>query len=193
MHQPAEELVSEWIRPAIRAIPRSIAARLPPCDITLREHLGEEDPASQWTLTDTALHITVSTKDVEPHDVAIEVLICVGQALWELVPPATCAEWVEVLRDEISASVTGEIDEQALNEKQKLLSSAASARSRRRLIEYARAAFAATVAEYVHCLWHDVTVRTGPGHLPPDPLRKRLELMNRWFPPNRGYRLFPQA
>jgi hypothetical protein len=54
--------------------------------------------------------------------------------------------------------VTGEIDEQALEEKRWLLSSAVLARSRNRLLRYAGASFASTAAEYVHCLWHDVTV-----------------------------------
>jgi hypothetical protein len=49
------------------------------------------------------------------------------------------------------------------------------------------------MAEYVRRLWHEVTVRTGPDYLPAAPLRRRLELMARWFPPNRGYRLFPAA
>jgi hypothetical protein len=63
----------------------------------------------------------------------------------------------------------------------------------KRLTRYGRASFAGTVAEYVHCLWHEVTVRTGPDYLPVPPLRRRLELLARWFPPNRGYRLFPAA
>src|ERR1035437_4974519 len=38
---------------------------------------------------------------------------------------------------------------------------------------------------------HEVTVRTGPDYLPVAPLRRRLELLARWFPPNRGYRQTP--
>jgi hypothetical protein len=34
-------------------------------------------------------------------------------------------------------------------------------------------------AEYVHCLWHDVTIRTGEEYLPAPQLRRRLELLAR--------------
>jgi hypothetical protein len=98
-----------------------------------------------------------------------------------------------LLCDEISMGFEGEIDEQALEEKRSLFESRSHANNVKRLTGYARASFAGTVAEYVHCLWHEVTIRTGPDHLPAEPLRRRLELMARWFPPNRGYRLFPTA
>ena len=44
---------------------------------------------------------------------------------------------------------------------------------------FARSSFAATVAEYVRCFWHDVT---GSEHLPALWLRRRLELIVRWLP-----------
>jgi hypothetical protein len=98
-----------------------------------------------------------------------------------------------LLCDEISMGIEGEIDEQALDEKRSLFESRSHAKSGQRLTRYGRSSFAGTAAEYVHCLWHEVTVRTGPDYLPVVPLRRRLELMARWFPPNRGYRLFPAA
>jgi hypothetical protein len=98
-----------------------------------------------------------------------------------------------LLNDEISAGIEGEIDEQALEEKRSLFESRSRANNVKRLTGYGRASLAGTVAEYVHCLWHEVTVRAGPDYLPAGPLRRRLELMERWFPPNRGYRLFPPA
>jgi hypothetical protein len=98
-----------------------------------------------------------------------------------------------LLCDEISMGIEGEIDEQALKEKRSLLESRSHANRVKRLTRYGCASFAGTVAEYMHCLWHEVTVRTGPDFLPVRPLRRRLELMARWFPPNRGYRLFPAS
>ena|SRR2546430_12785496 len=92
----------------------------------------------------------------------------------------------------VRLGVSGEIDEEALKEKRALFSRRACARSRTHLERYACASFAGTVAEYVHCLWHDVTVRTGREHLPSVWLRRRLQLLARWFPPDRGHRLFPR-
>jgi len=184
-----EEIVREFLRPAVRAVPRSLAARLLPCRIALAPKLG--DASSQWVETAEAIEITVAFEGEQPHDVALEFLTCVGQALWEVAEPAEQRAYLRLLKDELDANVTGEIDEDALREKRLLLSSRVLAASNRQLAKYARVSFAGSAAEYVHCLWHDVTVREGPEHLPPDALRRRLELFARWFPPNRGYRLFP--
>ena len=137
------------------------------------------------------LEVELAAGGADAHDVALEALLCLGQALWDELDEAEYASWLEALGREIQAGITGEIDETALEEKRALASSRVTARSRRRLERYARASFAGTFAEYVHALWHDVTVRTGPEHLPPDWLRRRLELVSGWFPPRPGYRLFP--
>jgi hypothetical protein len=99
---------------------------------------------------------------------------------------------LKLVAAEIEAGVPGEIDEAALREKRVLFSSRASARSPARLELYAQASFGGTVAEYIHCLWHDVTVRSGSEHLPAPWLRRRLELLASWFPPDRGHRLYPR-
>ena len=134
--------------------------------------------------------MTVATEGVSHHDLALELLLCVGQALWERTIPGEREAYWKLLGEEIEEGVSGEIDEQALTEKSALLASRASARSRRRFDRYARASFAGTAAEYVHCLWHNVKVRRGPEHLSARWLRRRLEMLARWFPPDRGYRLF---
>ncbi len=181
-------LVAEFVRPALRAVPRSMAGRIGRCEIRLGG--GEPEIASRWTEVAGGIDVEVGIAGVEAHDVAMEVLTCLGQALWEAAPREEVNEYLRLLGDELSAGVEGEIDEEALGEKRRLLSSPVMAASRRRLAEYARASFAATAAEYVHCLWHDVTIRTGAEHLPAEWLRKRLELFARWYPPDRGYRLF---
>ncbi len=131
------------------------------------------------------------TAGAEEHDVAMELLLCLGQALWERLSEAELRAYWLLLREEISKGVEGEIDEQALEEKRSLFASRANANSAGRLTRYGRASFAGTAAEYVHSLWHDVTVRAGPDYLPAPQLRRRLELLASWFPPDRGYRLFP--
>ena len=185
-------LVAELIRPALRAVPAALAARLGACRIWLPSELENPDLSSRWTQTGERLEIEVATEGTEEHDVAMELLLCLGQALWETAGPGDRAAYLKLLLEEIEAEVSGEIDEQALREKRLALASRLSARSRRRLERYACASFAGTVAEYVHCLWHDVTIRTGPDYLSAPWLRRRLETLARWFPPGRGYRLFGQ-
>jgi hypothetical protein len=123
----------------------------------------------------------------------MELLLCLGQGLWERLSDWELRTYWMLLGDEISVGIEGEIDEQALEEKRSLFESRSHANNVKRLTGYARASFAGTVAEYVHSLWHEVTVQTGPDHLPVAPLRRRLELMARWFPADRGYHLFPAA
>lgn len=181
----------DFLRPAIRAVPGAMARRLVVCEISLPAELAAGNAASRWVMSAQRIEIEVAWSGVEPHDLALEVLVCLGQALWEMISHAERSAWLLILRMEIDDLVSGEIDEQALDEKHRLLSSRAAARSRRRLESYCRASFAGTVAEYVHSLWHDVTIRTGADHLPAQTLRRRFELLSEWFPPNRGYRLFP--
>src|ERR1039458_8696335 len=182
----------EFIRPAVRAVPFSVARRLGSCRISLAAEVAA-GVASRWTMVNGGLEVSVTTAGIEEHDVAMELLLCLGQGLWERLSDwELCAYWM-LLCDEISMGIEGEIDEQALEEKRSLFESRSHGNNVKRLRRYGRASLAGTVAEYVHSLWHEVTIRTGPEHLPVEPLRRRLELMARWFPPNPGYRLFPAA
>ncbi len=183
-------LVREFIRPAVRAVPSSMASRLGFCRISLPAE-ADLGVSSRWTESDAGLEVTVIPADSTDHDLALELLTCLGQALWERLSDSEFRAYWVLLAGEIRAGITGEIDEQALEEKRSLLASRRHARSLRQLARYGRASFAGTAAEYVHCLWHEVTARTGPDYLPAPPLRRRLELLAGWFPPDRGYRLFP--
>ena len=187
-----EEIIRNFIRPAVRAVPHALAARLKNCRISLLPHLMNPALASQWVTTKDGLEVELAIKGIDGHDLALELLLCLGQALWEVALPDERKAYLKLLRAEIEAGVIGEIDQESLCEKSALFSCSAFARSRSRLEQYARSSFAGTVAEYVHCLWHDVTVRAGSEHLPAPWLRRRLELLARWFPPDRCHRLFPR-
>jgi hypothetical protein len=188
----SEEIIRKFIRPAVRSVPGALAARLKRCCISLRTVLINPALASQWVTTKDGLEIDLASEGIDGHDLAMDLLLCLGQALWEVALSHEREAYLKLLRAEIEEGVSGEIDQESLRKKRALFSSRASARSRSRLELYARSSFAATVAEYVHCLWHDVTVRTGSEHLPALWLRRRLELLARWLPPDRGHRLFPR-
>lgn len=185
-------LVREFIRSAVRAVPSAMALRLGSCRISLPAE-APAGVASRWTFTNGGLEVSVTTAGFKDHDVAMEFLLCLGQGLWERLSDVELRAYWTLLGDEISMGIEGEIDERALEEKRCLFESRSHANDMERLARYGRASFAGTVAEYVHCLWHEVTVRTGPDYLPAPPLRLRLELLAQWFTPNRGYRLFPVA
>jgi hypothetical protein len=184
----AEALIGDWLEPALEAVPEEAVRRLGRCRVRLAAR--SEEWSSRWQFRAETLEVELALDSEQPHDLALELLLCLGQALWETLSEQEYRAYLRLLQAEIEAGVGGEIDETALEEKRKLLDSRILARSRRRLERYAQASFGATFAEYVHSLWHDVTVRTGPEHLPPDRLRHRLERVAGWFPPRPGYRLF---
>jgi hypothetical protein len=167
------------------------------CHISIVKELGGGRLASQWTETDHDLEISIATVPEDGpddgHNITLELLLCLGQALWTKLNHSQRKAWWLLLDCEIGAGVSGEIDEEALKQKRLLLASRYSASSSRRLELYGAASFAGTVAEYVHSLWHDVTIRRGRDFLPAQQLKRRLDLLVRWFPPGRGHRLFPQA
>lgn len=189
--ETSAEIAGKTARPALLAIPSAVCARLGGISVELKGTLEVPDASSRWRLFGNGVLIEVATDECSPHDAAIEALLCAGQALWERITDRELGAWVATLSGEISAAVPGEIDEAPHGLKTALLATAGRP-SRQRMLEYARASFAATLAEYVHCLWHDVTVRSGPEHLPARFLRKRLELLAQWFPPDPGYHLFPR-
>jgi hypothetical protein len=172
-----------------------MARQFGPCRISILERLERAAIVSRWNETDHGLEISVAAgtkkRPYDEHDVALEVLLCLGQAMWSKLNARQRKAWWLLLDEEIGSGVPGEIDEDALKQKNTLLSGCYSARSRRRLELYGAASFAGTAAEYVHSLWHDVSIRCGRDFLPARPLKRRLDLLSRWFPPAPGHRLFP--
>ena len=167
-----------------------MASELGLCRVSLFDNLGDPTVDSRWSAADRELDISLAAVGRADHDIALELLLCFGQVLWTKLNYSQRKAYWLLVREEITAGVPGEIDEDALEQKRLLLSDSISAASRRRLERYGSASFAATAAEYVHCLWHDVTLRSGPDFLPAQQLRRRLELLSRWYPPAPGRRLF---
>src|SRR6266851_2219436 len=174
----------EAIREALACLPASLAQRLGPVRFAVRA--SDEDVASRWRWGEAGVEVEVNESETSPHDCALELLTSLGQALWHSGSAGERRAWLELLRQEIEAGFEGEIDERALREKRAMLSSRMLAASPRRLERYAEASFAGTMAEYVHSLWHEVTVQAGPDYLPPPWLRRRFGLFSRWFPAARN-------
>ena len=171
---------AEIIGEALSNIPVTLAQRLGAVQFELRA--TEEDVASRWQWGKTGIEVELNPTETSPHDCALELLTCLGQALWESASAQERRAWLKLLREEIEAGVEGEIDERALREKRAMLSSRILAASPRRMERYAEASFAGSMAEYVHTLWHEVAVRAGRDYLPLSWLRRRFELFSRWFP-----------
>ena len=167
-----------------------MAQRLGHCRVKFLRRFDDPERASQWSDTEDGVDVHVATLHAEEHDIAMELLVCLGQALWDELFPIERESFWRLLDAEIHGGVDGEIDEEALSAKRIMMANTAAPNSLQSLEDYGRASFAATAAEYVHCMWHDVHIRTGPEHLPAKYLGRRLRLLARWFPPNSGYKLF---
>lgn len=188
--ETSPELLRGYIRPAVAAIPKSMVQSIGKCAVSVSPL--EPGIGSRWSLRAPYNQIELSSSLGDPHELAMELLLCTGEMLWETTEPENIEGYLELLRSEIAQGIPGEIDTEAFDKKQQLLGARWRARSRRALLDYARSSFSATAAEYIHCLWHDVTVRAGPEYLPAQALRRRLEWMAARYPPNPGYRLFPE-
>src|SRR5881397_3879999 len=155
----AEETIGE----AMSSVPAALTRRLGEVQFDLRA--SEEEVASRWRWGKTGVEVEVNPNETSPHDCALELLTCLGQALWNSTSAGERRAWLKLLREEIEAEVEGEIDERALREKRAMLSSRVLAASPRRMERYAEASFAGTIAEYVHTLWQEVAIKAGRDYL----------------------------
>src|SRR5712692_9341518 len=120
----------EAIREALAWLPEPLAQQLGPVRFAVRA--SDEDVASCWRWGEASVEVEVNESETSPHDCALELLTCLGQALWHSESAGERRAWLELLREEIEAGVEGEIDEPALKEKGAMLSSRIFATSPRR-------------------------------------------------------------
>jgi hypothetical protein len=102
-------------------------------------------------------------------------------------------QWHRLLREELSAEIHGEVDENSWRLKQSLLRRSMAARKDGKLFkDYARQSFQDTMTLYLHGLCCDIDVEAGPRQLPSRYMRKRLEALKEHFPPPKGHAVFPE-
>ena len=152
-----------------------------------------ETHTSAWVEADDLTYLVLACKELNAHDTGFEFLASIAELLrprldgWEL------ERYDRLLEEEIHLGIRGEIDDEVVEAKHSLLASRVKRRQRAQFEVYRDLSLVGTVAEYIHGLWHDVQIRTGPEHLPFPQLRRRMELMSELFPPNPGYRVFDEA
>lgn len=59
----SSEVIEDFLRPAVEAIPESMARRLKPCQIALPQRLEGGQVASRWTEFDDSIQMEVATAD----------------------------------------------------------------------------------------------------------------------------------
>lgn len=201
---PSEERTV--VREPTRAVPQAIARRLgklrillvpfvacfPTGDMVTFSNPEGEKHSAVWLESDGRIDLILACRDLDPHDTGWELLASVADLLRARLTPEEEARYTALLQEELRKGIDGEMDEEACELKQPLLKRGRGVRSGPQFFKYRDISFTTTCAEYMHGLWHDVQIQTGPGHLPVPALRKRMTLLAQMFPPNPGYRLFAE-
>jgi len=103
------------------------------------------------------------------------------------------AAYKAAIRDELTAAVHGEVDDDSWQAKQALIRRQANVKRDSPLFaDYVRQSFIDTLTLYLHGICCDIDVETGPRQLPSRYLRKRLNLLKSLYPPPAGYAVFPE-
>ncbi len=98
-----------------------------------------------------------------------------------------------MIREELTASVHGEVDDDSWQAKQTLLRRQSNIKRETLLFEeYVRQSFIDTLTLYLHGICCDIDVETGPRQLPSRYLRRRLNILKALYPPPSGYAVFPE-
>lgn len=124
------------------------------------------------------IDLFITIRDANAHDAGFELLAAVADLLAPRLSDDEFLAYARLLQQEMAEGAAGEIDEDALEARD-------SADP-----DYVAISLAATLAEYLHALWHDVEVRQGAGHLAAPFLRRRFEWLAGILPPDPGQTLF---
>ena len=107
--------------------------------------------------------------------------------------PEAAAGYKAIIREELTNSVHGEVDDESWLAKQALLRRQTNVKRESPLFgDYVRQSFIDTLTLYLHGICCDIDVETGPRQLPSRYLRKRLNLLKALYPPSAGYFIFPE-
>ena len=216
-----EEVVKEYLEEPVAALPPAIASMLPRISILLvpyLEHSGErsakrklrspsekvdfvvdERPADghqSWASQVSFENETVLVFALKEQDVA-EYHYRFYRRLATLVADKWSTEAATAfkaqIREELTASVHGEVDDDSWQAKQNLIRRQTNVKRDSPLFsDYVRQSFIDTLTLYLHGICCDIDVETGPRQLPSRYLRKRLNILKSLYPPPAGYAVFPE-
>lgn len=153
---------------------------------------GRQSWAAQVSYEDeTVLVFALKEQDVaEYHYRLYRTLAALVADKW---PAEVASQYRGLIREELSASVHGEVDDDSWQTKQSLIRRQTNVTRDTPLFgEYVRQSFIDTLTLYLHGICCDIDVETGPRQLPSRYLRKRLTLLKSLFPPPSGYAVFPE-
>jgi hypothetical protein len=211
----SEDDLKEYLEEPIAALPPAISALLPKVSIMLVPYLEKGEGKEKGNLRDEfvctekppenrlswatqvrfdkeeVLVFALKGQDVsEYHYRFYHVLATLAGDLWS---EEAQSQYFALLREELRASVHGEVDEESWQHKQALLRRQSNIRKETKLFrDYARQSFIDTLTLYLHGICCDIDVDTGPRQLQSRYLRKRLIALYGLYPPPDGYAVLPE-
>jgi hypothetical protein len=219
----SEEVLKEYLEEPVAALPPAIAAVLPHISILLVPYLersGERKLASRkarpgiekvgdfvveqrpaegrqsWASQISFENETVLVFALKEQDVAeyhYRLYRRLAALIVEKLSTEAAAAYKSMIREELTASVHGEVDDDSWQAKQTLLRRQTNLkRDSPAFADYVRQSFIDTLTLYLHGICCDIDVETGPRQLPSRYLRKRLALLKSLYPPPSGYAVFPE-
>jgi hypothetical protein len=195
------------VREPAQAVPSAVAKRLGSLRILIVPYVACADEgdlisfskpkgethSSVWLETDERIFLVIPCRESDAHDTGFELLASIAELLRPRLSDEEAGNYAQLLEEELRLDIQGEIDEDAAAAKQLFVKGRRHhRRSRSPFARYRDISFVSTMAEYMHGLWHDVQIRTGPEHLPLAQLRRRLDFLAGIFPPNAGYQVFSE-
>jgi hypothetical protein len=209
-----EEDIREYLEEPIAALPASVLSQLPRVSILLVPYLEKarekgrsasadmvrmEKPSGNrvsWTSCSVSKEeaiLAFALKDQEVADYHYRFYRLLAEIVAVHRRDEAQRAWNALLRDELTAKVNGEVDEESWTRKQNLQRrQPANKRDSKAFDDYSRHSFIDTMTLYLHGICCDIDVETGPRQLPSRYLRKRLQLLRTQYPPPEGYAVFPE-
>ena len=202
-----DEDIREYLEEPIAALPPSVLSQLPRVSILLVPYLEKgrekgrssaaevvrmEKPSENrvsWMscfMSKEEAILAFALKDQEVADYHYRFYHQMAELVADHRTEEMRRQWATLLREELSANVNGEVDEESWSRKQALQ------RRPKSFDQYARQSFIDTMTLYLHGICCDIDVETGPRQLPSRYLRKRLQLLRSQYPPPEGYAVFPE-
>src|SRR3954454_3774652 len=219
----SEEAVKEYLEEPVAALPPSLAATLPRISILLVPYLERSARSSSTrkrksASVDRTADFVVAEHPAEGHQswtsqVRFEnetmlVFALKEQAaaeyhyqLYRRLAAIVADQWSEeaktaykaLIREELQASVNGEVDDESWQAKQVLLRRQTNVKRETPIFDdYVRQSFIDTLTLYWHGICCDIDVDTGPRQLRSRYIRKRLNLLKSLYPPPAGHAVFPE-
>ncbi len=206
----AEEDLKQYLHEPISALPPKLCALLPGIGIVLVPFLEKgtgragdsvsfqlpKEPRQLFSsaiVRDDSAMFFFAIKDEEVSAYHYSFYNAIASLVFERLSAEARDSFFRVLREELTAHVHGEVDEQSWRLKQALIRRESKGHPESKLFrEYAAQAFKDTLTLFLHGICCDIDVDTGPRQMPSRHLRKRLELLNRLFPPPEGHTVFPE-